>query len=558
MESKHKVTQCLFVKHLPKGSDHKDTHFIVLKHVKEDDTFTKELKILENYQRPVWVTKPIHRKYKHKKEYEHEDRLDKIKTTQSDMPYAVCRALGKETSNYNIRNIKDSPYIYGMDVPSTAFIKEIYDIKSDNYFRAFDILNLDIEFDVTGKYNDVSIVTLSMPGLRHTFALRRLYKNIGNDEYVINKIKTMSLELLPDSEAKKICKVYNVTLYNNDLDLLKAVFKMVHELSPDIATFHNIVYDISRITERLEFWNVKPEDLFSDPSVPENQRYFIFKKAKTSKEKKGKKYSIPIEEQWTTVDFPAKFMLMDNMTTYDAIRQGGGKVVGGYGLDNLLKKNGVEGKLFYTDEFTENLTKLQWHIYMSENKPLEYTIYAEQDTLGMTNLELKTKDFSYSVPVFIGIGDFNRFNSSVHKNVCTGYLDHKERNLIIGTTPTNPTDWSILGTNDWIKTLGSDNIQEIGLEVTNIPGLKTNVTAHADDVDCVSSYPSDTEACNVSSTTCVAEVISVGNFDKTEFKNHNINLVSSNANNTEYMTDMLKAPTIIQMIEMSRYEINTL
>ena len=60
MESKHKVTQCLFVKHLPKGSDHKDTHFIVLKHVKEDDTFTKELKILENYQRPVWVTKPIH------------------------------------------------------------------------------------------------------------------------------------------------------------------------------------------------------------------------------------------------------------------------------------------------------------------------------------------------------------------------------------------------------------------------------------------------------------------------------------------------------------------
>ena len=357
MESKHKVTQCLFVKHLPKGSDHKDTHFIVLKHVKEDDTFTKELKILENYQRPVWVTKPIHRKYKHKKEYEHEDRLDKIKTTQSDMPYAVCRALGKETSNYNIRNIKDSPYIYGMDVPSTAFIKEIYDIKSDNYFRAFDILNLDIEFDVTGKYNDVSIVTLSMPGLRHTFALRRLYKNIGNDEYVINKIKTMSLELLPDSEAKKICKVYNVTLYNNDLDLLKAVFKMVHELSPDIATFHNIVYDISRITERLEFWNVKPEDLFSDPSVPENQRYFIFKKAKTSKEKKGKKYSIPIEEQWTTVDFPAKFMLMDNMTTYDAIRQGGGKVVGGYGLDNLLKKNGVEGKLFYTDEFTENLTK---------------------------------------------------------------------------------------------------------------------------------------------------------------------------------------------------------
>lgn len=549
------ATQCMFVKHIPKTATNDDTHLVTLKHHYNNGDVEKVIKIFTDYKRPIWVTKPIYRKHKQKKEYESIDKLDKIRVTQSDMNIALCRALNKEPSQFNIRMIKDSPYIYGYDIPSISFIKELYDIKNDNFFKSYDVLNLDIEFDVTGKYNDISIITMSKPGHRHTYALRRLYKNIGDDAYVIDLIKRRSLLELPDSTAKKICTKYDVTLYDNDLDMLKDVFNMLHTIKPDIVTFHNMVYDLTKIIERLRIYEYPAEDLFSDPTIPQHLRRLKLNPAKTSKEKKGKKYSIPIEDQWTTLESTASFMVMDSMTGYSAVRQGAGKLVGGYGLDNILNKNKIHGKMIYVDENTTNISKLAWHQYMSEHKPIEYTLYAEQDTLGMTDLELKNKDFSYAVPIFIGIGDFNRFNSSVHKNVCTGYQDHLEHGLIIGTTPTTPIDWSILGTNDWIKTLSADNIQEIGLEITNIPGLKTNVTAHADDVDCVSSYPSDTEACNVSHSTCISEIISVGDLDKTEFKNNNINLVSSNANNLDYMTKVLKAPTVMEMIKLAKKEL---
>ena len=551
---KANVTECKFVRWIPRTKNNEDHHLVCLVHHYPNGDAIKELKLIKDYKRPVWITKKVHQKYKDKKEFEKTERCDKILTTQSDLDKNVCKALGVQFTPYNVQNIKDSPYLYGYEVPSLSYIKHRFMKLSNNYITEYRVVNLDIEFDVTGLYNDISIITLSMNGARHTAVLRRLYKDIyKTDEEIIQAIKDKDATDLPDSPAKQDTKIYNVTVHHNDLDLLKTIFAILHKAMPDFVTIHNMAYDIDRIMERLEYWGYPAGDLFCDPSIPKELRRVVYKKAIPYKIKKGVKKSIPIEEQWSSIDIVASFMIMDTMTGFAFIRQAAGKLVGGYNLQNLLLKHGCDGKLNYENEHTKSLSKKDWHAYMSKYKPLEYTIYANQDTAGMTNLENITQDFTEAIPIFAGISDYLRYNSSTHRAICNGYLENIDKGLIIGTTPKNPVDRSYLGTRGWIKTLSSDLIQEeVGLMITNIPNLRTNVTANADDLDCVSSYPSDIQAGNISSQTTRAEILRIGTFSPKKFKENNINLISSNSNTVEYCSNMLGLPNILEMRSIAR------
>lgn len=278
--------ECKFVRHIPKSDKVDDTHLISLVHHDNGKQY-KELKIVKNYKRPVWVTKSLYRKYKDKKEFEHIDRLQLVPTTQSDIDKNVCRALDLQPTEYNLRTLKDSPYLYGYDVPSSAYISYFYKIANNHKITPYKIVNLDLEFDVTGEFNDITILTISTPGFRHTAVLRRLYKHLNlTDEEIIEIIKRKSDELLPNSKALELCKLYDVSVHKNDLELLKYVFDILHIMQPDICTFHNMIYDISRILERLECHKYRPEDLFSDPRIPNELRRVVFNPAKQFKIKK--------------------------------------------------------------------------------------------------------------------------------------------------------------------------------------------------------------------------------------------------------------------------------
>lgn len=537
------ATECKFARWIPKTKNNKDSHIICLVHHFTNGEAIKELKIVEDYHRPFWITKKIHQKYKDKKEFEKIDRLQIHTTTQSDLNKSVCKALEKQATDYNISTIKDSPYLYAYEVPSVSFIKHFYNIKSNNYISDYNVVNLDIEFDVTGEFNDISIMTLSMNGSRHTAALRRLYKDISTDDEEIKRlIREKSETDLPDSPVKRECKHYNITLYDNDMDMLIDVWSMLHKMKPDFVTIHNLAYDIERIMERCAYWNYDLKDLLSDPSIPKHLRKANYRPANSFKIKKGVMYNIPFEERWATIDVSASFMIMDTMTGFAAIRQAAGKLVGGYGLDNLLKSHKLDSKLDYEDERSRSMSRKERHAYMSTYKPIEYTIYAEQDTVGMTNLENKIKDFTTTIAIFAGITDFLRFNSSTHKAVCNAYVENRRKGMIVGTTPKTTVDRSYLGTDNWIKTLSSNHIQDIGLRITNIPSVSTTITNSGIDLDCVSSYPNGIQAGNVSASTVRAEILEVGNLDKDKFKDNNIDLISSSANSLAYGRNMLNLP----------------
>ena len=104
--------------------------------------------------------------------------------------------------------------------------------------------------------------------------------------------------------------------------------------------------------------------------------------------------------------------------------------------------------------------------------------------------------------------------------------------------------------------LPSYRVKENGLQVIEEdPTLHINARAHVYDSDCVSSYPSDTVAANVSRETTRREVISIGNIPKQEFKLQNINLFFGDVNNIQYCCEMYNFPDMFELVELTKENI---
>ncbi|MFO6295845.1 hypothetical protein, partial [Pseudomonas aeruginosa] len=68
-----------------------------------------------------------------------------------------------------------------------------------------------------------------------------------------------------------------VMVVETPVDIIIECFKRLHTWKPDFFAFWNISFDIGRILKTLEHYGVNPADIFSDPSVPKNYRFFHFK-----------------------------------------------------------------------------------------------------------------------------------------------------------------------------------------------------------------------------------------------------------------------------------------
>ena len=61
------------------------------------------------------------------------------------------------------------------------------------------------------------------------------------------------------------------------------------------------------------------------------------------------------------------------------------------------------------------------------------------------------------------------------------------------------------------------------------------------------SDPSDTRVANVSSSTTMREVLSIGNIPVQEFKLNNLNLMYGKVNHLDYLHNMMNFPTLLQL-----------
>ena len=121
-------------------------HHMIKEILHYSDGSTKpNIRIIKDFKRPFYVTKPHYQNHKQKKEFEYLDKLNKFYSTQSELANSIASKIGKAGYRANVmRDVIDSPYIYGVDIKSTSLLRRTYletypELNTENTLAALDI-----------------------------------------------------------------------------------------------------------------------------------------------------------------------------------------------------------------------------------------------------------------------------------------------------------------------------------------------------------------------------------------------------------------------------------
>jgi len=550
-EIKEKPIEAKIITHLNRFEVGEDIH--IVKEVSyENNKYTDDIKIIKNFKRPFWVTNEAYRNHKLKKEAEDIKKVTMFKSTESNLPYAIPPRLGEEYANVNNLNIlRNSPYIYGIDVDSRTFLKRYYNKKNNDHKSPYRYGAFDIETNTIK--DEIIVISVTTNKLCNVYINKDLVKKINAP---ISKLMELYKKHIPDNELKDNINV-KFKIYDTELEMLMACLKELNYLNIDICGIWNIKYDIPKIMERLDHYGVKYSDAFHYDKIPDKYKFFKFKEGQTSKLTASNKYSpINPEEQWHTVKSTTNYMFLDAMSTHRFVRTGGKTIPGGYSLGNILKHEKIPGKLYFDFEDIAGVEgSLEWHIWMVENRPLEYIIYNVWDTMSMVLLDNKTKDIKLTMPLLAGVSHFDIFNSGPKKIIDALEFYVLGKGKVLGTKPgfskkDDSASGGYLGLDGWINTMPSYRIDDNGIKaLIENPDLPTNIRLLTYDSDVVSSYPSCIMSANVSKDTTNREVIKIGDIPKDTFKLQNMNLMYGATNAVEYCNVMFNMPDTYELLE---------
>ena len=489
-----KDIECRFVTYVPPATDsfgrvERDDYHIVkeLIHLKDGRT-VPHLHFIQNYEYKFWVTRPAWQNHKSKKEWEEVSKLQEFRTTKSQMTERVAGALqmkhvlrnsAKKRPHQIMRELATSPYLYGTDAESTVLIKQMYrkHFKSEGTEQT--VACFDTETDMIRGHGKINIATLSFKDKIVTSVTEQFLQGIPNAK---EKLHVLFKELLGDLVEKRNIK-WELNIVQNDLQVIKSCFKRAHEWQPDIVSIWNIDFDMDKMLDTCRAHSVDPKDIFSDPRVPKNNRFFEFKKGSAQKKTEGGKIT-PIKPaaRWHTVFAPASFYFLDAMCVYRHLRNGQGEEPS-YGLNAIMKKHIKRGKLNF--DAVKDVEGPDWHIEMQTNYPLEYVIYNVFDTVGMELLDEEITDVSVSLPLQAGPSDWKNFNSQPRRVCDEMHFFALEDGYVMGTTGDKMVDEHdslTIGLSNWISMLPPHPIEDNGLKlIIEFPDVSTNIRLHNGD-----------------------------------------------------------------------------
>lgn len=178
------------------------------------------------------------------------------------------------------------------------------------------------------------------------------------------------------------------------------------------------------------------------------------------------------------------------MCAYYYIRVGGKAIPGGYSLDNVLSKELGKSlaKLKFENEVESKYKGIEWHQYMTANKPLEYIIYNQWDVMSVIELDNLTKDLSVVMPMLAGDSGFDVFNSGPKRIIDAMHFFYLDHDRVMATMDPNGDDKDLLGMGKWIVLLPSYRIRNAGTRALKEDGSENNVRMY--------TYDSDLKVCN--------------------------------------------------------------
>lgn len=585
--------ECRFAVHVdPPEHNEPDMHLVKLQTHNADGTITPEVKLVYNYKRPFWIAQKGARQYKQHKEWEDINKLIKYETTQSNLSRSIARAIGNPGFRGQLKQLYESPYIYGSEILSTALLKKTLSDRHPNLKTKYTVAVGDIETDVINGSEEIIMMSITFKSSVTIAVLKSYLQGEVMVEEKFDKAMKKYLsnaELLrPNPDNKKeliptnvdILKErniqYELKIVDTPLDIVKIIAAKANELKPDFFAFWNIDFDMSKILKTLDNYNIHPKDIFSDPIVPKSYRYFRYKKGAQQKvTASGKITPIKPAAQWHTVFSTSSFYFVDAMCVYKQVRTGKQEEQS-YSLDAILKRNNLGGKLHFKE--ADHLTGLKWHQLMQSRFKIEYMVYNVWDCISVEMLDEKNGDMALTMPMFSDFSDFQHFNSQPRRLVDKLHYFCLEKGKVIGVTPPkgdgkDSDDVEDNGDEDnedeeelemteanaskvsldlkgWIITLPAHLIQDSGLKcIEEFPNLRSNCHVHTGDLDVSASYPNGGATLNMSKETTILEIGRVDGVDEYTQRMQGINLATAgHVNGVEYCQAMFNFPSMIDML----------
>lgn len=553
-ESKVKGRECVFATY--SANKYLNTDALIVKervHL-EDGTKIPRVVVYKDLKWPFYVTRKGFRNHKDHKEYEDMSRLQRYEARRIDLAPAICRALGLYKQNPTLRDISDCPYFYGTDILPTSLIKQRYRNRwPDSTSLSFDVAGLDIETDVVWGTEEIIMVNITMRDKSYTAVTKKFAKNTPN---FIQRCHDRAKELIPN-DIKDL--KWEIQIVQTPGEACAKVLEKAHEWKPDFISIWNMSFDIPRMQLALQREGYNTADVFSDPSVPPEYRFFNYKEGKPIKvTQSGKSMPIHIADRWHVVTCPASFYFLDSMCLRKRIRVASGNE-SSYALNSILKTEGLEAKLKIQEAEEFETDGNVWHREMQSRFQVEYTIYNLIDDKRLIDYDDKTGDISRAFPTLAGISDFGHFNQNPRRIADDLHFFYLEREKVVGATFSgmrdDPLNKLTVGLDDWIVTLPSYMIQS-GIPIfKDAPYLKTMCYQYLSDLDIEGTYPNEEDCLNISKETTKFEAVRLQGASDQQMRQFSLNLTGGHSNALELAMRFLNYPSPSEIL--AEYEKTT-
>lgn len=500
----------LDVKYVKSKTLKKDYAMLLFKNVKSDKKFV--LNIPEP-KMEIFFVKPEYRNFDYNQTAIEKDKCYSKIVAYKNVKKVIAEEAGGEWLDYynhcmetreyrSLNNIFHYNFSFGADLDICNYYRCLWNIHYYNpetkvhLNKAF----LDIETDIVefngmpGK-GEAPINAVSICDVRsmtvHTFCLRHSVKqNPLIDEFEDNLDNFYKrCHLTYDEEFPGFD--YKIHLYDEELELIYDLFRIIKELDPDMLGIWNMGFDVPNIIARTELLGGNPIDLFCDPEFKaEELKYWEDKFAKKPVLKKDY-FNVTSKIIWT-----------DAMLNYGKLRKNRAQLRSTK-LDYISKLELGSGKFNYSGSYDKNLPYTDYESFI---------LYSIKDVLLLYGIEKKTEDMD-------DVFSRSTVNGSMYKEVFSQtkflknrfYIECFKDGFIAGNNSNMDYTSSYIGDDDdEVKfdgaVVGDPELNaHVGENIFGVPSKY--VFKYVIDMDFSSMYPWTIISFNISAKTLIGKLL---------------------------------------------------
>lgn len=514
----------------------------------KDGTRENKLIAIENYKQPIWIVKPKYRTFKQYKDYIEEYKCREYRTPRCRIGYTAKNQLfNNPDRKATERDARSTPFVFGVDQTTCVHVKQRFFDKyqSTQETEPYTLAAYDVETCMFDPDGPIIMASVSMKKKAYFAAVRSWFPD-KDDETILRKLKEAEDKWLRTHLDRREC-VVEYELFDTAGQVAEANVKKFHEYNPDWVISWNARYDMEKTEEALSKENYDLDDVYSDPSIPDEYKRYYFDKGRTHKVKEnGDKTSLEPQEQFPVVKGMSGWQWFDGMSAYAIKRFAAGKLEK-YSLEFIAEREGVPGKLYTEEGNHMGPGSPSWHRYMQKEYPYLYCMYNICDNFAIEEIDEKSNDYSLTLPLLLGPSELNDFVSQ--PRMISNKLAFLCRDLkyVWGSTPAS-RDMTIKNNlptlDNWIALLDTEKNAEVGKPVfEGLADVISQGRSDTSDIDVEGAYPTGGMTQNVSNKTTMLEAVQIQGADPMKFREIAINYTSSpEANAVQLSQDLFRFP----------------